>query len=107
MFIFVTRHKGAIEWARRHGVLGTKTVFAKTVPNLTEDILSEINEKYTIVGDLPVHIAARVCAKGARFFYLDIGDKDKSSIKELTANEMEMCGTRIIEYRIEEGSVWL
>ena len=110
MFIFVTRHKGAIEWAHRHGIFGPdfgpKTLISKTVPYLTEYILSEIDSKDTVAGILPLHLAARVCATGARFLSLDIDVPPESRGKELTADEMERYGARLIEYKVKAvGSV--
>lgn len=101
MFIFVTRHPGAIEWAHRHGILGPKTFITKTVPHLTEDILTEIDSRDTVVGILPFHLAARVCATGARFLSLDIDVPPEARGKELTADEMDRYGACLIEYKVE------
>ena len=61
---FVTRHPGAIEWAARQGLRIDRHV-AHLDP-------ASIAPGDTVIGILPVNLAARVCERGARYFNLSL-----------------------------------
>ncbi len=61
---FVSRHDGAIEWAKQE-----KLRIDRWVAHLD---LAEIREGDMVIGTLPVHLAAEVCARGAEFYFLTL-----------------------------------
>lgn len=88
---FVTRHPGAKEWLRRQGIE------ARAVAHLDPEWVANGDEVY---GTLPLHIAAAVCARGARFFHLALDITHELRGQELDAATMEAMGARLVEYRI-------
>lgn len=89
---FVTRHKGALDWARRCGVRD-----AQPVAHL--DIAAVVVGD-SVLGTLPVHLAAEVCARGARYLHLSMETPPDARGRELTADDMEAFGARLEEYRV-------
>jgi CRISPR-associated protein Csx16 len=89
--IFVTRHHGAIEWARDRGIA------AEAVDHLD---IAAIQTGDTVLGTLPVHLAAAVCAKGAHYFHLEMDLPSAKRGMELSAAEMEQAGARLIPYHV-------
>ncbi|MCC6658160.1 MAG: CRISPR-associated protein Csx16 [Rhodocyclaceae bacterium] len=89
---FVTRHPGAAEWARRQG--------------LQADVLlahldtEKVSPGDTVVGTLPVNLAARVCARGARYLHLSLELPGVLRGRELSADELEAAGAIIEQYHI-------
>jgi CRISPR-associated protein Csx16 len=92
---FVTRHAGAVEWAARQGI-----AIDRTVPHLDP---SEVRPGDVVIGTLPVHLAAEVCASGARYLHLALELPPDRRGFELTAEEMTRCGARLVEYRVERS----
>jgi len=90
---FVTRHAGAVEWAARQGI-----AIDRTVEHLDP---AEVRPGDVVLGTLPVHLAAEVCGRGARYLHLVLELPPESRGLELTAEEMARCGARLVEYRVE------
>jgi len=89
----ITRHPGAIEWARRHGIDVDRQI-AHLDP-------AEIRAGDVVIGALPVHLAAQVCARGGRFFNLSLDMPADARGRELTPDELEKYGARLEEYIVE------
>lgn len=89
----VSRHPGAAEFLRHTGQL-----FDRVVPHLDVALLRPGD---TVIGTLPLHLAAAVCACGARFFHLALDVPAELRGKELDAQQLAACGARIQEFRIE------
>lgn len=89
----VSRHPGAEEFLRHTGQL-----FDRVVPHLDVALLKPGD---TVIGTLPLHLAAAVCACGARFFHLALDVPAELRGKELDAQQLAACGARIEEFRIE------
>ncbi|WP_374617059.1 CRISPR-associated protein Csx16 [Thauera aminoaromatica] len=89
---FVTRHPGAIEWARRRGLH-----IDRKISHLT---LEEISPGDTVIGILPVHLAAQVCARGAHYLNLSLDLPAEARGRELSADELDACGARLEAYAI-------
>ena len=85
---FVTRHASALEWARAQGI------DAEAVAHLDPDILCAGDR---VLGTLPAHLAADVCARGARYFHLILEVPAEARGRDLTAAEMISFGARLIE----------
>ncbi len=90
---FVSRHPGAVEWARRQGLRVHEQVEHFNV--------EEVKEGDIVIGTLPVHLAAQVCARRARFLNLSLEVPPEARGRELSAEEMERFGARLEEYRVE------
>ncbi|MFN6961652.1 MAG: CRISPR-associated protein Csx16 [Rhodocyclaceae bacterium] len=95
---FVSRHPGAIEWAARQGL-----VVDRQVAHLD---IKEVQAGDTVIGILPVHLAAEVCARGARFLNLSLDVPPDARGQELDADALERFGARLETYvidKLEEG----
>ena len=88
---FITRHKGAVEWARIQGIE------AKRISHLDP---ARIQTGDTVIGTLPVHIAAEICARGGRYLHLSMTIPEDMRGRELTAKEMGNCNARLEEYKV-------
>ncbi|WP_019627863.1 CRISPR-associated protein Csx16 [Thioalkalivibrio sp. AKL10] len=89
---FVTRHPGAVEWARRQGL-----AVDESLAHLNPEILQPGDR---VLGTLPVHLAAQVCERGARYLHLSLDLPAEARGRELSADELEACGVRLEEYRV-------
>jgi CRISPR-associated protein Csx16 len=92
---FITRHAGAREWAARH----RPDAVLKSHVDVREVAAGDV-----VLGTLPVHLAADTGARGARYFHLvlDLSETDRQ--EELTGDEMEARGAKLVEYRVERVS---
>ncbi len=88
---FVTRHKGAVNWA--HG----KGIEAVHLDHLDPEILKSGDK---VLGTLPVHIAADVCARGTRYMHLTLDLPPDARGKELTAGDMNKFGAKLEKYDV-------
>ncbi len=88
---FVTRHKGAVEWARGRGIE------AEHIIHLDPEI---IKPGETILGTLPVHIAAQVCKRGAKYLHLNLKTPPARRGEELTPEDMDKLGAELVEYLV-------
>lgn len=93
---FVTRHPGAIIWARNHGV---KVADGGIVGSLD---VKKVQAGDLVVGTLPINLAAEVIGKGARYLHLSMNTSPEMRGRELTADEMEQCGARLEEFWAEK-----
>jgi len=87
----VSRHAGALEWLRRRGVRG------QVVRHLDP---RRVRAGDVVVGVLPVALAAQVCARGGRFIALEVEVPEEWRGRELSAEELERLGARLVEYRV-------
>lgn len=92
---FVSRHSGAKEWARQEGI-EVDFVIDHLEP-------AKIRPGDTVIGSLPVSLAAEVCGKGARYLHLTLELPFELRGKELTAEGMRRCGARVEEYAVQRG----
>ena len=94
--IFVSRHSGAVEWAARQGI---------RIDRMVEHLdLAEIRSGDTVIGTLPVHLAAEVCRRGSHYLHLALDLPSERRGVELTAEDMARCGARLVEYWLERMS---
>lgn len=91
---FVTRHSGAIEWAKAQGI-----DVSKVVAHATPEFLSSLKKGDKVIGILPVSLACQVCQVGAEFYDLALPNiTPELRGKELTAAQMTACGAEIKRY---------
>ncbi|MCX8086388.1 MAG: CRISPR-associated protein Csx16 [Rhodocyclaceae bacterium] len=89
---FVTRHPGALDWAR-----AAQVAYDEHVAHLDPAILKAGD---VVIGSLPVHLAAEVCARGARYFNLSLDLPASLRGRELDAETLARLDARLEEYRI-------
>ena len=89
---FITRHPGAVDWAARRGL-----VVDRVVAHLD---LAMIEPGDVVIGNLPVNLAAGVCARGGRFFNLSLDIPPEARGRELGADDLERYAARIEEYAV-------
>ncbi len=95
MTIFlVSRHLGALEWVARKGI-------AVDV-QLTHLDIERVGAGDTLLGTLPVQIAAEVCARGARYFHLSIEMPESWRDRELSADDLDACGAKLEDFFVEK-----
>ncbi|MFN3861908.1 MAG: CRISPR-associated protein Csx16 [Roseateles sp.] len=91
--IFVTRHRGAITWAVRHGLRARKV-------EMSNFDVASVAPGDVVVGTLPVHLIAEVNRRGAHYWHLAMDVPPEARGKELTADEMDAYGARLDEFRV-------
>ncbi|ERF77488.1 CRISPR-associated protein Csx16 [Gallibacterium anatis] len=92
---FISRHPGAIEWAKQQ-----QLKIDRWESHL--DNLNEINEGDIVMGTLPIHIAAEVCKKGAKFYFLSIDLPINFRGKELDREQMLNLESSLIQYYVQK-----
>lgn len=90
---FVTRHPGALDWAAAQGI-----TIDQRIDHLDPDL---IRPGDTVIGTLPVQLAAAVCARGARYLHLVLELTPELRGRELDAAAMARAGARLAAYRVE------
>lgn len=96
----VTRHSGAVQWIAARGI-----VVDQHCPHLDP---AEIGAGDTVIGTLPVHLAASICARGGRYVHLSIDLQSDARGRELGADELDRYGARLdaFEVRAIAGAKW-
>lgn len=89
---FVSRHPGAVAWARKQGI---------TVDHWVSHLaVDEVAPCDTVIGTLPVQLAAAVCSRGARYLNLSLDLPLEWRGRELSAQELLAAGARLEEYAV-------
>ncbi|MDP2823515.1 MAG: CRISPR-associated protein Csx16 [Sulfuritalea sp.] len=89
---FVSRHPGAVEWARRRGL---------TVDSWIAHLdVTKVGAGDTVIGSLPVHLAFEVCARGARYLNLSLDLPASLRGRELDAATLDECAVRLEEFSV-------
>ena len=88
---FVTRHKGAVEWAQAEGIA------AKHISHLDPQTIQPGD---VVLGTLPVSIVAELCQRGGRYMHLTLDLPPQARGRELTAKDMEAFGAKLEEYEV-------
>jgi len=92
---FVSRHPGAVDWAKTQGISVDRWV--------AHLVLSEITARDTVIGTLPVQLAAQVCAKGARYLNLSLDLPLSWRGRELSVEELLAVNARLEEFEITKS----
>ncbi len=88
---FVTRHQGALDWARAQGVEADPLDHLDPATIAPGDM---------VIGTLPVHIIAEICTRGGRYLHLVLDLPPEARGKELSAADMTRFGARLEEYDV-------
>ena len=89
---FISRHPGARDWAEARGV-----VVDRWVDHLD---LNSVAPGDRVLGTLPVHLAAAVCERGARYVHLSLELPADQRGRELTGADMERLGARLEAFEV-------
>ena len=92
---FVSRHPGAFDWLQRQGI-----AYDQHADHLD---VNAIEPGDTVIGALPVQLAARVCALGANYLHLSLQLAKQDRGRELTADDLVRCGARLLPFFIQTG----
>lgn len=92
---FISRHPGARDWALAHGL-----AIDRAVAHLDP---TEVQPGDRVIGTLPVNLAGAVCARGGRYLHLTVNLPAHWRGRELTASELQACGARLEEYRVQRA----
>ncbi len=84
---FISRHPGAVEWATRQHLH-----VDHVLPHLHP---AQVQPGDTVIGSLPVNLAAQVCAKGAAYWHLSVELPAELRGRELSADDLEQLGARL------------
>jgi len=88
----VTRHAGARQWAEEEGI---------GVDELVSHLdVTCIRPGDTVIGSLPVNLAAQVCARGGRYLHLTLEVPPGLRGRELSAETMRDLGARVEAYDV-------
>lgn len=90
---FISRHPGAVVWAMRQGLQ-----FDRVLPHLDP---AEVAAGDTVMGTLPLPLAANVCARGARYLHLSVNLPAELRGHELNADQLEALGASLCPYRVQ------
>ena len=88
----VSRHSGAIEWARRLGL--------QIDEHLSHLDVSRIQSHDIVIGTLPVNLAAEVCRRHAHYLNLSLDLPEGERGRELDAEDMERYGARLEQFHV-------
>jgi CRISPR-associated protein Csx16 len=89
---FISRHPGAVAWAREHGL--DVDVW---LPHLD---VTQVRADDTVAGTLPIHLAAAVCERGARYLHLSLDLPAHLRGCELSAQEVAAANARLEAFSI-------
>lgn len=90
---FISRHPGAVAWARAQGLHVDHWV--------THLDVSHIQPGDTVAGTLPIHLAAEVCQRGARYLHLSLDLPAHLRGVELDAPTMQTTGASLQPFHIQ------
>lgn len=90
---FVSRHPGALDWACQQGL-----AVDCWVPHLD---VGCVQPGDTVVGTLPIQLAAEVCARGARYLHLSLTLPAHLRGRELSAAEMTVADACLRNFHIQ------
>ncbi|HEX7380674.1 MAG TPA: CRISPR-associated protein Csx16, partial [Nevskiaceae bacterium] len=94
---FVSRHQGAVDWAKSHGVAVDRWA--------THLDVAQVREGDVVMGSLPVDLAAAVCERGAHYHHLHVGLPPEARGQELTAEHLAALGAELRPFEIRAVSL--
>lgn len=89
---FVSRHPGALHWMQAHG-----PAFDRHVPHLDP---AQVQPGDTVIGTLPVNLAAQVCERGAAYWHLALELPAQARGRELSADELQALGVTLQRFHV-------
>lgn len=90
---FVSRHPGALQWMQQHG-----PAFDRHVPHLDPALVQPGD---SVIGTLPVNLAAQVCARGAAYWHLALEMPAEARGCELSAQALQALGATLQQFNVQ------
>ncbi len=87
---FVSRHGGAIAWARRQAL-----AVDVWVDHLDT---SQLVPGDSVIGTLPIHLVADACGRGAAYLHLQFDLSAEQRGRELAADDLDALGACLVGY---------
>ncbi len=94
---FVSRHPGAVEWA------ASQSFYVDSL--VTHLDAGQVQPGDTVIGSLPVNLAAQVCERGAAYWHLSLELPAKLRGRELSASDMHQLGAHLRPYHVESTTI--
>ena len=91
---FISSHPGAIDWIKTQ----SEWHIDHYLTHLDDPAIIQNGD--TVLGTLPIHIAAAVCAKGAQWYALQLPQEAERRGSEYSAAEMRAMGCTLQRYHI-------
>ena len=91
---FITRHLGAIAWATKQGICVDRQISHLDI--------NDIQSGDTVIGSLPVNLAAEICQRGAAYTHMTLNVPEYWRGKELTVEQMIECGACLEGYELKK-----
>ena len=89
---FVSRHPGAVAWVLRQGI-----AVDHLIPHV--DIM-RLQPGDTVIGTLPVNLAAEVCKRGAHYLHLSLRVPAALRGVELSTEQLDSLGARLESFEV-------
>lgn len=89
---FISRHPGAVAWAARQDL--------HVDQQLSHLDMGHIQPGDTVIGSLPVNLAAQVCVAGAAYWHLSLELPAELRGQELSADDMQRLGARLERFSV-------
>ncbi len=89
---FISRHPGAIDWAASQNI-----AVDQLIAHLNPAIVKAGD---TVIGSLPVNLAAQVCTRGAAYWHLSLELPAELRGRELFADDLERLGAQIKQFSV-------
>lgn len=93
---FVSRHPGAIAWAQSQ-----ELAIERWAEHLDP---AQVAAGDTVIGTLPVNLAAEVCKRGARYFHLALNVPVEWRGRELSTQDLLALCAHIVPFHIERAA---
>lgn len=94
MIYLVSRHQGAVAWSQQQGIV---------VDVIVSHIdISVIKPGDTVIGTLPINLAAEIQRLGGRYIHLSLEVPFEWRGVELTSDQLNEVGASLQEFRIEK-----
>ena len=93
MVYFVSRHPGALEWILQQPQWQVDCFLRHLDPQ-------DIQAGDVVLGTLPLHLAAEVCARGAMFYFLTLPQTADGRGSEYSAEEMQQMGCSLQRFEV-------
>lgn len=92
---FVSRHTGAIEWIKQQ----PQWQIDEFTPHLDA---TRIQAGDVVLGTLPLHLAAEVCSRGAKFYFLMLPQQFAERGNEHTVAAMSATGATLQRFEVKK-----
>lgn len=94
---FISRHAGAVAWIESKGFH-----IDNFIANETPDFFAALQAGDVVIGNLPIALAAKVCAAGANYYDLALPNLPPEwRGLELTLDQMNQAGAELNMYNVQ------